>query len=64
MSDAFNPGDTVCLKSGGPLMTVKVIQADKALCIWFDGPNKKEAQFPTVTIVHDDGSVDVLEAEG
>jgi uncharacterized protein YodC (DUF2158 family) len=44
-------GDTVKLKSGGPLMTVeKVAKSAKgeilAWCIWFEGTKKLDGQFP------------------
>ena len=32
----FQPGDTVCLKSGGPRLTVRDISSYAATCIWFD----------------------------
>ncbi len=39
----FNPGDTVKLKSGGPIMTVDWIDGQYAHCDWFEntGSNKK-----------------------
>lgn len=53
-------GDTVVLKSGSPVMTIArlfAIQGGKivAECIWFDGVNKKEGDFPLETLVADDG---------
>jgi uncharacterized protein YodC (DUF2158 family) len=54
-SDAFKPGDTVRLKSGGPLMTVKSIEGDDVICVWFEGKAKKESRFKAVTLTHDDG---------
>jgi uncharacterized protein YodC (DUF2158 family) len=53
----FKPGDTVRLKSGGPLMTVKVKQSsDELYCEWFD--DKKNLQgraFAVSSLVADDG---------
>ena len=38
----FKPGDTVRLKSGGPLMTVSGCELDVCWCTWFD--DKKNLQ--------------------
>jgi uncharacterized protein YodC (DUF2158 family) len=37
-------GDTVRLKSGGPLMTVVELEGERAKCQWFD-ENKPMGQF-------------------
>jgi uncharacterized protein YodC (DUF2158 family) len=42
MSEQFNPGDVVRLKSGGPKMTVVHVADDEVFCEWFD--DKKEPQ--------------------
>jgi uncharacterized protein YodC (DUF2158 family) len=56
MSDAsFKPGDTVRLKSGGPLMTVKAVEGSNVFTIWFEGTKKKESSFPAISLKHDDG---------
>jgi uncharacterized protein YodC (DUF2158 family) len=34
--DNFKPGDTVQLKSGGPVMTVRSLDREYAVCNWFD----------------------------
>lgn len=52
----LKPGDVVCLKSGGPKMTVTKIEdfavfeditvgREQAECTWFDGNNKETARF-------------------
>ena len=51
----FNVGDTVQLKSGGPIMTVKSIDqiegVEYADCVWFDGKNEvQHMTFPTAIL--------------
>jgi len=41
----FNVGDVVCLKSGGPAMTVTEVSGSQVRCIWFDGPNRSSGMF-------------------
>jgi uncharacterized protein YodC (DUF2158 family) len=54
MADAFEVGDIVVLKSGGPKMTIEgigdyspmgVAGHDQAKCVWFEGNKRKEAVF-------------------
>lgn len=51
---AFNPGDVVQLKSGGPPMTVDQIddfQGEIGVkCIWFEAKARKESVFPPHTL--------------
>ena len=42
-------GDTVQLRSGGPIMTVENIERDKVNCVWFN--NKEELQYDIFNIV-------------
>ena len=53
--EEFKPGDTVRLKSGGPLMTVDTVNGDTVRTVWFEGTTKKQSNFPAVTLEHDDG---------
>ncbi len=47
-------GDVVELKSGGPQMTIESIYdfggVDRASCVWFDGTERKEGNFPVDTL--------------
>jgi uncharacterized protein YodC (DUF2158 family) len=50
-------GDTVRLKSGGPLMTVQNLgnygptgPAEGAYCVWFDGKKKFESVFDAAVL--------------
>jgi len=52
----FNPGDTVVLKSGGPLMTILFTNAGYAekdiACSWFVGGDRKTDVFPPASLKH------------
>ena len=57
MSD-IKKGDVVKLKSGGPVMTVQDIDdysmkgtKEDALCLWFDGNDRKEKVFDLCTLI-------------
>jgi uncharacterized protein YodC (DUF2158 family) len=54
-TETFKPGDAVRLKSGGPLMTVKSLQGNDVICVWFEGEMKKESEFLAATLERDDG---------
>ncbi|WP_448326119.1 YodC family protein [Sulfitobacter sp. M13] len=53
-SPNFKVGDTVMLKSGGPIMTVDSIGQynglTKARCIWFNDSETKSDVFPLETL--------------
>ena len=52
----FKAGDTVKLKSGGPLMSVVSVNSNEAWCEWFD--DKKQSQgrnFNVAILIADDG---------
>jgi uncharacterized protein YodC (DUF2158 family) len=43
MDTNFKPGDVVQLNSGGPKMTVAVVQTDGTLrCVWFTADGKQD----------------------
>lgn len=44
-------GDTVTLKSGGPVMTVESVDYDDSFwCSWFDGKQDKTRVFKTIAL--------------
>ncbi|MDA8120765.1 MAG: DUF2158 domain-containing protein [Gammaproteobacteria bacterium] len=56
MSDQaeFKIGDVVCLKSGGPKMTVAHIDSAVILCVWFNGTEFRHAEcMPEILTVCD-----------
>jgi uncharacterized protein YodC (DUF2158 family) len=52
MAEGFSVGDVVVLKSGGPRMTISYVQPDgkNVSAYWFDGNERKSAQFATLTL--------------
>jgi uncharacterized protein YodC (DUF2158 family) len=46
----FSVGDVVRLKSGGPVMTIRLIEKDIAQCVWFEQTKKMEGAFSIYTI--------------
>lgn len=61
----FQPGDTVQLKSGGPVMTVESIEPDgveDVLCLWFDGMQKKQDRFASASLAKADPNKPVISA--
>ena len=55
MTEQFKPGETVQLKSGGPLMTIQTITDDIADCDWFDNKNEPHTKaFPLHSLCHSD----------
>ena len=60
----FNKGDTVRLKSGGPLMTVQDIgdygptgPTDGIRCVWFEGSQRQEAVFDKAVLAQSDNRI-------
>ena len=51
MSETFNVGDTVQLKSGGPYMTIETITGDEVTCVWFEKTKRNSASFTSATLV-------------
>lgn len=55
MADKFEVGQTVRLKSGGPLMTINSINGDEIWCEWFNDKNQPQARaFKRHMLVEDD----------
>ena len=61
--DAFKAGDTVKLKSGGPLMTVEGIgtmhNTRLVRCTWFIDDVLKRGEFQPESLVADDGTINI-----
>ena len=57
MSEAIKAGDTVRLKSGGPVMTVNQVGDHygtlTAWCAWFDGTKAINGTFPVTSLESD-----------
>ncbi|SOT45109.1 YodC family protein [Burkholderia cenocepacia] len=56
MAQQFNIGDVVKLKSGGPAMTVSLVQAISGKiyvdCKWFAGAKAEASRFQPEMLVH------------
>lgn len=55
MNAEIKPGDVVQPKSGGPKMTVSLVDKDgmgtlSAWCDWFEGSKKMEGVFPVTSV--------------
>ena len=63
MKQQFQIGQTVRLKSDGPLMTVNFIDEsnNQIQCVWFENGSKKMDTFHPDTIEPDDDTVDIGE---
>jgi uncharacterized protein YodC (DUF2158 family) len=52
LNQEFKTGDTVQLKSGGPVMTVeKIISFDEIRCQWFAGKKLESGDFPLDSLI-------------
>lgn len=62
MSEKLVPGETVKLKSGGPLMTISHVDRENDLfhCEWFDSKGElKSGEFFSTSLKIDDGNISV-----
>ena len=63
MAEKFKIGDTVRLKSGGPLMTVTNVGneegKDLVWCSWFEKGKESKGYYPTAAVEADDGTIHV-----
>ena len=50
MSEQFEVGDVVQLKSGSEKMTVEEIDDGEVSCVWFVGNLPQRASFPSTTL--------------
>jgi uncharacterized protein YodC (DUF2158 family) len=48
----FKVGDLVQLKSGGPKMTIKRLEEDKAYCEWVGGTETRGEKFALTQLIH------------
>ena len=49
-ADCLQPGDTVKLKSGSPLMTVVESVSGGVRCVWFLGKETRDGIFPEIAL--------------
>ena len=60
MANDIKQGDTVRLKSGGPLMTVDVISNGEAWCEWFDDKKEPRSRGYKLHVLEKDDGVPVV----
>lgn len=47
----FIIGETVKLKSGGPVMTVAEVEGEEVVCLWFEKSQQHKQRFPAATLI-------------
>ena len=50
INEIFKIGETVRLRSGGPLMTVELVKGEYVDCAWFEGKTMRREIFNQSTI--------------
>lgn len=51
MADEIKAGDTVQLKSGGPIMTVDSVEDGRAYCQWFDSKSEPHGDYYALVVL-------------
>ena len=55
MAEKFEKGETVLLKSGGPLMTVANVEEELIHTTWFQDGEQRFGEFDAALLVRDTG---------
>jgi uncharacterized protein YodC (DUF2158 family) len=56
VAESIRIGDSVVLKSGGPVMTVQALSMSLAYCAWSVGTHRRQGTFETESLQRADAS--------